>query len=68
MKATKSNRHSIQEAIDDAQKDRNSRAVKTLNWLYEKYGRVGNKNAQQKIQRFRKPSEYGTYENIYKAM
>jgi hypothetical protein len=68
MKATPSSRHRIQDAIDGAQEDRNSRAVKTLNWLYEKYGRIGKKNAQQKIQRFRNPSKFGTFEKIYKAI
>ncbi|MCP5005290.1 MAG: DUF1837 domain-containing protein [Planctomycetes bacterium] len=68
MKATPSKRHRIQDAIDGAQEDRNSRAVKTLNWLYEKYGRIGKINAQQKIQRFRNPSKFGTFEKIYKAI
>lgn len=68
MKATPSKRHRIQDAIDGAKEDKNSRAVKTLNWLYEKYGRIGMRNAQQKIQRFRKPSKFGTYEKTYKAI
>ncbi len=68
MKATSSKKNLIQDAIDGAQNDKNSRAAKTLNWLYEKYGRIGKINAQKKIQRFRKPSKYGTYEKIHKAI
>lgn len=68
MKATESDRHRIQDAIDGAQEDRNSKAVKTLDWLYEKYGRCGRKKEQQELQRFRKPSEFGSYEKICKAI
>jgi hypothetical protein len=68
MKATHSKRNRIQDAIDGAQEDRNSRAVKTLHWLHEKYGRCGMTKEQKELQRFRKPSEFGSYEKIYKAI
>lgn len=68
MKATYSNNHRIQDAINDAKEDRNSRAVKTLDWLDEKYGRCGMRKEQQELQRFRKPSKFGSYEKIYKAI
>jgi len=67
MKATQSNRHRIQDAIDGANEDKLSRLVKTLAWLEEKYAKHGDISNRKLVERFRNPSEYGTYKKIFKA-
>lgn len=67
MKAIQSNRHRIQDAIDGANEDRLTRLVKTLAWLEEKYAKLGDITNRKIVERFRNPSEFGTYKKIFKA-
>jgi len=67
MKATKSSRNRIQDAIDGANKDRISRLAKTIRWLKDKYTRDGDRVKRELIERYLKPSEEFTYNKIYKA-
>jgi hypothetical protein len=67
MKATKSGEHRIQDTIDGANKDKLSRLAKTLEWLDETYTRRGIADNDNIIQRFKDPSQYGSYTKIYKA-
>jgi hypothetical protein len=68
MKATKSKRHRIQEAINGANNDRLTRLSKTLNWLEEKYARLGDIDNKKLAIRFGNPSEHGTYKKEHKAI
>jgi hypothetical protein len=67
MKATQSNKHRIQEAIDGANKDRLSRLAKTLIWLEERYARDGDLTMRNFIERYSKPVGKKTYHKYYKA-
>lgn len=68
MKATKSKKHRIQEAIDGAVLDKLTRLAKTLNWLEEKYARLGKLKARKLVERFKDPATYGTFEKKHKAI
>lgn len=68
MKAVKSKDHRIQDAIDGAILDKNSRMAKTLNWLVEKFARLGDTDSKQIAERFKDPATYGNYEKKYKAV
>jgi hypothetical protein len=67
MKATKSDKHRIQDAIDGANKDKLTRLAKTLVWLKEKYARNGDEKNRIFIERYVDPVGIGTYNKIYKA-
>jgi len=67
MKATKSVKHRIQEAIDGANKDRLTRLAKTLIWLEGKYAKDGNLSMRKFIERYSKPVGKKTYHKYYKA-
>lgn len=56
MKISKSKSHRIQDAINDANKDKLSRMVKTLNWLEEKYAKLGKDAERNMIVRFKDPA------------
>lgn len=68
MKATASKEHRIQDAIDGANDDVKSRMVKTLNWLVERYARLGDITSKRIAERFRDPATYGTFEKKQKAV
>lgn len=67
MKATNSNKHRIQEAIDGANTDRLSRLAKTLIWLEGKYAKDGNLKKRKFIERYSNPVGKKTYKKYYKA-
>jgi len=67
MKATKSKKHRIQEAVDGANIDRLTRLGKTLGWLKEKYVKDCNKEKSEYIKRYTDPVGNGTYKKIFKA-
>jgi hypothetical protein len=67
MKATISNKHRIQEAIDGANKDRVSRLGKTLCWLREKYAKGGLAEMREFIERYSDPVGKKTYKKFFKA-
>lgn len=68
MKAVKSNKHRIQKAIDDASKDKLSRLSKTLNWLEEKYAKLGKEEQRKMVQRFNDPATHGNFQKQHKAI
>ena len=68
MKATASNKHRIQEAIDGANVDRLTRLAKTLFWLEEKYARLGDVKNRKLVERFSDPAKYGRYNKMHKAI
>ena len=68
MKAVKSNKHRIQDAIDGAMDDKLSRMAKTLNWLEEKYAKKGKVKDVELAKRFKDPVLYGTYNKTHKAI
>ena len=68
MKATRSNSHRIQDAIEGAVIDKLSRTAKTLIWLDEKYARSGDLKRKENLARFLDPSKYGTYQKVHKAI
>jgi hypothetical protein len=67
MKATKSDKHRIQEAIDGANKDRVSRLGKTLCWLREKYAKGGVAGMRKYIERYSDPVGKKTFKKFFKA-
>ena len=67
MKATKSDKHRIQEAIDGANKDRVSRLGKTLCWLREKYAKGGSAKMRKYIERYSDPVGKKIYKKFFKA-
>jgi hypothetical protein len=67
MKATESDAHRIQEAIDGANIDRVSRLAKTLSWLRAKYAKNGIVTRKKFIERYSDPVWNGTYKKIFKA-
>jgi hypothetical protein len=68
MKATKSKEHRIQLAVNGACDDRLSRMAKTLNWLVEKYARLGDMEQKAVAERFKDPATFGPYKKKYKAI
>jgi hypothetical protein len=68
MKAVKSKEHRIQVAINDASKDALSRLAKSINWLEEKYARMGSEQQRKIIERFKDPATFGTFKKRHKAM
>lgn len=68
MKATANNNNPIQNAIKDAEKDKLTRLAKTLNWLEEKYARLGDIENKELTVRFKDPIKYGDYKKQYKAI
>jgi len=68
MKAVKSNKHRIQKAIDDAAKDKLTRLAKSLNWLEEKYAKLGNEDQRRIVERFKDPATFGSYSKYHKAI
>lgn len=68
MKATKSSRHRIQDAIDGSEDDKLTRMSKTLFWLREKYARIGDVKNRKLADRYAQPSRYGEYNKIFKAI
>lgn len=68
MKATKSERHRLQDAIDGSEGDRLSRLAKTLTWLEEKHARQGEVEKKSQIERFSDPSKHGSYVKKFKAI
>jgi hypothetical protein len=67
MKAMPSGENRIQDAINGAITDKNTRLAKTLEWLDEKYARDGDVNHQEIVQRFINPVEKGAYKKAFKA-
>lgn len=68
MKAAKSSKHRIQNAIDDASKDKLSRLSKTLIWLEEKYAKQGMVEPRKMMQRFNDPATHGDFQKQHKAI
>jgi len=68
MKAVKSNKHRIQDAIDGATNDKLSRLSKTLIWLEERYAKKGLIKKREMIERFKDPATYGSFQKQYKAI
>jgi len=68
MKAVKSKKHRIQEAIDHASKDKLSRLSKTLIWFEEKYAKLGKEKPRKMVQRFNDPATYGNFRKQHKAI
>lgn len=68
MKAVNSKKHRIQDAIDGATKDKNTRMAKTLSWLEEKYARQGKEEKRKLIERFKDPASYGDFQKQFKAI
>lgn len=68
MKATPSDEHRIQDAIDGSVDDKLTRMSKTLFWLQEKYARLGDVNNRKLAERYAYPSKYGAYDKVYKAI
>ena len=67
MKATKSVKHRIQEAVDGAKKDKLTRLAKTLIWLEGRYAKDGDSNMRKFIERYSKPVGKKTYHKFHKA-
>ena len=61
MKATPSTNHRIKDAIDGANDDIKSRMAKTINWLVEKYARLGDMPSKRIVERFKDPATYGNF-------
>jgi hypothetical protein len=68
MKAVYSKEHRIQNAIDDAAKDKLTRLAKSLNWLEEKYAKQGSEDQRKTVERFKDPATYGTFQKQHKAV
>lgn len=68
MKATKSNKHRIQDAIDGSEDDKLTRMSKTIFWLREKFARLGDVENKKLVERFAYPAKHGTYTKIFKAI
>lgn len=68
MKAEKSKKHRIQEAIDGAVVDKLSRLSKTLIWLEEKYAKLGKPKQRMLVERFKDPATYGSFLTRHKAI
>lgn len=68
MKATTSNAHRLQDAIDGAEDDKLTRMSKTLFWLQEKYARLGDVENRKLAERYAYPAKYGAYNKIHKAI
>jgi hypothetical protein len=68
MKAVKSNKHRIQDAIDGATDDKLSRMAKTLIWLEEKYARLGKPKQRIIAERFKDPATHGSFDTKHKAI
>ena len=68
MKAVRSKRHRIQDAINGARKDRLTRLAKTLDWLEEKYAKLGKNKSRAMIERFKDPATHGNYKKVHKAV
>ncbi|RPD51083.1 Hachiman antiphage defense system protein HamA [Paracnuella aquatica] len=68
MKATKSTQHRIQDAIDGATLDKLSRISKTLEWLEEKYARLGLIKERNLVRRYKDPASYGNFNIVNKAI
>lgn len=68
MKAVHSKKNRIQEAIDGARKDKISRLANTLNWLEEKYARMGREKDRALVERFKDPATFGNFQKVYKAI
>jgi len=66
-KATRSNKHRIQESIEGANKDKLSRLAITLAWLKEKYEREGYPEMKEYIERYSDPVGKRSYNKIFKA-
>ena len=68
MKAVKSKKHRIQDAIEGATKDKKTRMAKTLSWLEEKYARHGAEEKRKLIERFKDPASFGDFQKQFKAI
>lgn len=68
MKAVKSKKHRIQDAVEGATKDKKTRMAKTLSWLEEKYARHGAEEKRKLIERFKDPASFGDFQKQFKAI
>jgi hypothetical protein len=68
MKAVNSTKHRIQDAIDGATMDKLSRMAKTLNWLEEKYAKLGDEKQRIVAERFKDPATHGDFKKQHKAI
>lgn len=68
MKATKSNKHRIQDAINGSEDDKLTRMSKTIFWLREKYARLGDVTNKKIVERYAYPAKHGTYTKVFKAI
>jgi hypothetical protein len=68
MKAVNSKKHRIQNAIDDAAKDKLTRLAKSLSWLEEKFAKQGSEDQRKAVERFKDPATFGAYQKQHKAV
>lgn len=68
MKATRSSKHRMQEAVDGANKDRLTRLAKTLGWLRDKYGKDGEPKKRMFVERYLDPVGTKSYTKFYNAL
>lgn len=68
MKAVASKDHRISDAIKGACDDQKTRMAKTINWLVEKYARLGDIDSKRIVERFKDPASYGTFSKTHKAV